>query len=337
MSFIINQENNPEFLNNYLKFEAFISFKSDLTVEEMYTDIRTFFRYLIFTENQDNKEFDIKDFKNIEINNITLSDMENVTNSKIDDFIYFLRYNLDNCAKTRNRKLASLKKLFAYLDNQNLISHNPALHVSRAKVEKRNPKYLNLDESKKLLSDVAKKEHKNSIRNYAITCIFLNCCIRLNELVLIDLTDIKLDERTLRIHGKGNMERIIYLNDAVFEAITKYLEIRPKLNSYYPDKNALFLSNRNQRISKRNVQMIIKEELNSSIDNKDNKYHTHSLRHTGATLMYDENNTDILIIKEILGHKSICSTEIYTHVANKRLKELAMNFNILDIGGNKNE
>lgn len=331
MSFIINQENNPEFLNNYLKFQAYITFKSDLTVEEMYTDIRTFFRYLIYINKKENKEFNIDDFKKIEINEITLSDMEAVTNSTINDFIYFLRYNLDNCAKTRNRKLASIKKLFTYLDNQNLISHNPALNISRAKVEKKQPKYLNLTESKKLLSDVAKKELRNSIRNYTITCVFLNCCIRLNELVLIDLTDIKLDERTIRVHGKGNIERIIYMDDAVLEAITKYLEIRPKLNDYYPDKNALFLSNRNQRISKRNVQMIIKNELNESIDNSDNKYHTHSLRHTGATLMYDENNTNILIIKEILGHKSICSTEIYTHVADKRLKELAMNFNILDI------
>lgn len=338
MSFIINQEKNPEFLNNFLKYQAYITFKSELTVEEMYTDIRTFFRYLIYIKNIENEEFDVEKFKKIEIVNISLSDMEAMTISKINDFIYFLRNKLDNCAKTRNRKLASIKKLFSFLDNQNLISHNPALHVSRAKIEKRQPKYLNLTESKKLLSDTAKKENKNSIRNYAITCIFINCCIRLNELILIDLTDIKLDERTLRIHGKGNLERIIYLDDAVVEAISKYLEIRPKLNDFYPDKKALFLSNRNKRISRRNVQMIIKEELNTSLDNVENKYHTHSLRHTGATLMYDENNTDILIIKEILGHKSICSTEIYTHVADKRLKEIATNFNILDIGGNnKNE
>lgn len=337
MSFLSNQENNPEFLINYLKFQAYITFKSDLTVEEMYTDIRTFFRYLIYSNYQENKNFDIDEFKSIDISNITLSDVDEVTSLKIDDFIYFLRYKLNNCAKTRNRKLSSIKKLFAYLYNQNLISSNPTKSVARAKIEKRQPKYLNLTDSKKLLSNVAKKENNNSIRDYTIICIFLNCCIRLNELVLINLTDIKLDERTLRIHGKGKLERIIYLNDAVLEAITKYLNVRPKLNDYYPDKNALFLSNRKKRISRRTVQKIIKDELNTSIDNSDNRYHTHSLRHTGATLMYNENNTDILIIKEILGHKSICSTEIYTHVADKRLKELAMNFNILDIGGNKNE
>ena len=224
-----------------------------------------------------------------------------------------------------------------YLDNQNLISINPVRNASCAKVEKRHPKYLNLSQSKKLLADSIQAEKKNKIRDYAITCIFLNCCIRANELVLIDLTDVKMDERTIRIHGKGNIDRIIYMDDAVIEAISEYLKVRPNLNKAYPDRNALFLSNRKQRISKRNVQEIIKNELKLSFTDTADKYHTHTLRHTGATLMYDENNTDILIIKEILGHKSICSTEIYTHVANKRLRELMQNFNVLDLGGNKNE
>ena len=123
----------------------------------------------------------------------------------------------------------------------------------------------------------------------------------------------------------------------LYDIINEYLKVRPNLNKAYPDRNALFLSNRKQRISKRNVQDIIKNELNSTFTDSEDKYHTHTLRHTGATLMYDENNTDILIIKEILGHKSISSTEIYTHVDNKRLRELMQNFNVLDLGGNKNE
>lgn len=262
--------------------------------------------------------------------------LSKVTSNTIDEYIYFLKYSLNNSAKTRNRKLASLKKIFSYLDNQNLISINPTRNCCRAKVEKRQPRYLTLTESKQLLSETIKKDNKNTIRNYAITCIFLNCCIRLNELVLIDINDLKLDDRTIKIHGKGNLERIIYLDDAVIEAISEYLNVRPKLNKAYPDYNALFLSNRNKRISKRSVQEIIKNELNTIFEDN-NKYHTHSLRHTGATLMYDENNTDILIIKEILGHKSINSTEIYTHVANKKVKELMLNFNILDLGGTVNE
>lgn len=330
MSFIEYREYNPEFINAFLNYQAFITFKSNSTVDEMYLDIRTFLRYIKYINTSNNKEFKIEEFRKIDIKDLTLQDMNKITFNTINDFIYFLKYSLDNSAKSRNRKLASIKKLFAYLDSQNLINSNPTKNINRAKVEKRQPKYLNLNESKELLSKTIISENKYKTRNYAITCILLNCCIRLNELVSINLGDIKFDERTVKIHGKGNKERILYLNDAVLEAIKKYLEVRPQLNSAYPDYKALFLSNRNQRISRRNVQQIIKNEITHTFNEIKKNIHTHSLRHTGATLMYDINNTDIKVIQEILGHISISSTEIYTHVSDKRLKELMQNFNILD-------
>ena len=330
MSFIEYREYNPEFINTFLNYQAFITFKSNSTVDEMYLDIRTFLRYIKYINTSNNTEFKIEEFRKIDIKDLTLQDMNKITFNTINDFIYFLKYSLDNSAKSRNRKLASIKKLFAYLDSQNLINSNPTKNINRAKVEKRQPKYLNLNESKELLSKTILSENKYKIRNYAITCIFLNCCIRLNELVSINLSDIKFDERTVKIHGKGNKERILYLNDAVLEAIKNYLEIRPQLNAAYPDYKALFLSNRNQRISRRNVQQIIKNEIITTFNEIKKNIHTHSLRHTGATLMYDINNTDIKVIQEILGHISISSTEIYTHVSDKRLKELMQNFNILD-------
>ena len=330
MSFIEYREYNPEFINTFLNYQAFITFKSNSTVDEMYLDIRTFLRYIKYINTSNNTEFKIEEFRKIDIKDLTLQDMNKITFNTINDFIYFLKYSLDNSAKSRNRKLASIKKLFAYLDSQNLINSNPTKNINRAKVEKRQPKYLNLNESKELLSKTILSENKYKIRNYAITCIFLNCCIRLNELVSINLSDIKFDERTVKIHGKGNKERILYLNDAVLEAIKNYLVIRPQLNAAYPDYKALFLSNRNQRISRRNVQQIIKNEIITTFNEIKKNIHTHSLRHTGATLMYDINNTDIKVIQEILGHISISSTEIYTHVSDKRLKELMQNFNILD-------
>ena len=330
MSFIEYQEYNPEFINAFLNYQAFITFKSNSTVDEMYLDIRTFLRYIKYINTSNNTEFKIEEFRKIDIKDLTLQDMNKITFNTINDFIYFLKYSLDNSAKSRNRKLASIKKLFAYLDSQNLINSNPTKNINRAKVEKRQPKYLNLNESKELLSKTILSENKYKIRNYAITCIFLNCCIRLNELVSINLSDIKFEERTVKIHGKGNKERILYLNDAVLEAIKNYLVIRPQLNAAYPDYKALFLSNRNQRISRRNVQQIIKNEIITTFNEIKKNIHTHSLRHTGATLMYDINNTDIKVIQEILGHISISSTEIYTHVSDKRLKELMQNFNILD-------
>ena len=330
MSFIEFREYNPEFLNVFLNYQAFITFKSNSTVDEMYLDIRTFLRYIQYINMPNTREFKKEEFKNIDIKDLTLQDMNKITFHTINDFIYFLKYSLDNDAKTRNRKLASIKKLFAYLDSQNLITSNPTKNINRAKEEKRQPKYLNLNESKELLAKTIQSENKYKTRNYAITCIFLNCCIRLNELVSINLSDIKFDEKTVKIHGKGNKERILYLNDAVLEAIKKYLEIRPQLNRANLDYNALFLSNRNKRISRRNVQQIIKNEITIAFNEIKKNIHTHSLRHTGATLMYDINNTDIKVIQEILGHISISSTEIYTHVSSKRLKELMQNFNILD-------
>lgn len=331
MSFMSYSKNNPEFLNNFLYYQAFITFSSEYTVDEIYFDIRTFFKYLIFKEK--NEDFDINVFRKYEIKDISIEDLKQVTSKTITDYLFFLKYELNNVPKTRNRKLYSIKKLYKYLCNQNLIVYNPTNNLSNGKVEKRIPKYLTLPQSKKLLSDTIKSCNKYKIRNYAITCIFLNCCIRLNELILIDLKDIKLDEKTIKIHGKGNFERIIYLDDAVVEALNEYLKIRPKLSTKNKDYNALFLSNRNQRISRRNVQNIICSELKNSFNEDYKKFHTHSLRHTGATLLYNENDTDILIIKEILGHQSLKSTEVYTHVDNKKLKSLMEKFNILEIGG----
>lgn len=327
MSFIENSNKNPEFLNEFLKYNAFINMHSNYTVDELFLDIRTFFRFLKFNE-QDYTEFNTNNFKNIDISTIALTDMNNITHKDIDNFLYFIRYSLDNSAKTRNRKVASLRKFFKYLDSNNLIQSNPMLNVVSVKTEKRIPKHLTLNESKKLLSNTLKKENKYKNRNYAILCMFINCCIRLNELVQINLTDLKLDEKTLKIHGKGNMDRIIYLDDAVIESLNIYLSERKQI--YSKDRNALFLSNRSTRISRRTVQDIIKSEL-EEFNNDKNKFHTHSLRHTGATLLYNENDTDILIIKEILGHKSLASTEIYTHISSKKMKEYMENSTISSI------
>ena len=137
---------------------------------------------------------------------------------------------------------------------------------------------------------------------------------------------------TLILHGKGNRERIIYLNIATKEAIEEYLEVRTNLPKSNPDYNALFLSERNKRISKRMVQTIIETEFKIIFEKKQQGYHTHTLRHTSATLLYNENAIDIRTIQEMLGHSNLASTEIYTHISNKKLKEFMQNFSILDIG-----
>lgn len=333
MSFMDYQYMNPEFLNNYLKYKRYIEYYAQSTIDEAYYDLRTYFRYLKL-KNDEILNIDtitIEEFKLIQIKDITLDDIRTTNPKMIEEFIYFLRYTLENDVKTRNRKLASIKKFYEYLANNNMISYNPTLSIKSARVGKKQPKYLNLEESKKLLSQTISSNQRFKIRNYAITCLFLNCGIRASELVNIDLTDFKLDEMTLKIKGKGNKERMLYLNKATLEAITEYLKIRPDLKRNNVDYNALFISKQNKRISKRNVQEIIVQELTTLFNENPKGYHTHTLRHSLATLLYDENNTDIMVIKKILGHESLSATEVYTHISNSKMKEIMENCTISSI------
>lgn len=254
----------------------------------------------------------------------------------------FLSNTLNNDIKTRNRKLTSAKKFFEYLETNNYTNINPAMNIIAGRVNKRIPKYLNLNQSKQLLANTIKSNSKYKIRNYAITCIFLNCSLRVSELIGINLSDIKIDksEQTLKIRGKGNKERLIYLNAAACEAIICYLKERPNLGKDNKDYNALFISGQYRRISKRAVQTIIKNELVEMLDEETSKceYHTHTLRHTGATLLYNEKDVNIFVLKRILGHNSLDATQIYTHVSNEKLKYIMQNCAISNIleknGGN---
>lgn len=326
MSFLKYQKQTPEFLNNYLKYRAFIEFKSKTTINETYFDLRTLLRYIkvLLTDKDKLNTITPDEFKKISIIDITITDMSKVTTNNLEKYIIFLANTLNNDAKTRNRKLTSTKKFFEYLEVNNLININPVRNITSGKVEKRIPKYLNLNESKRLLANTIKSDCRFKIRNYAIICIFLNCSLRLSELTAINLSDFKIDnsEKTLRIHGKGNKERIIYLNAAVCEAITCYLEVRPALGKDNKDHNALFISGQNKRISNRTIQTIIKTELLALLNENPykDKYHTHTLRHTGATLLYNEKDINIFVLKRILGHESLEATEIYTHVSDQKLK-----------------
>lgn len=338
MSFLNKQKESPEFLNNYLKYKRYIESGAQTTTDEAYYDLKTLFRYVKLELNDEKRLQSISkdDFRKIDISDVTIADLGQMKRSDLENYMCFLSNVLENDSKTRNRKLASTKRLYEYLEVNNLISGNPTLNMECARTEKRLPVHLTLNQSKQLLSNIIKSDVKNKERNYAITCIFLNCGLRLSELVGINLSDLKIDssEKTIRIRGKGNKERILYLDDAVCEAIELYLKVRPKIGKDNPDYNALFLSSMKKRISKRTVQVLIKAALNElfkdSDENEKRKYHTHSLRHTSPTLLYEEKDVNIFVLKRILGHESLEATQIYTHVSNKKLKELMLNFNILN-------
>lgn len=148
--------------------------------------------------------------------------------------------------------------------------------------------------------------------------------MRLSELVGINLKDIDFSEYKLNVIGKGNKERTIYLNNACMDAIKNYLSVRPKDGIRFSSKDALFLSERKERISNRTVQYIVKQEFRLAGIDPD-KYSVHKLRHTAATLMYKYGNVDIRALQELLGHESISTTEIYTHVDNEQIRAAVEN------------
>ena len=261
-----------------------------------------------------------KDLKQISIRNMSLETVSKITLDDIHSFLFYLTNTYNSKAATRARKVSSIRVFFNYLCNKaGLIEKNPAQNLETPKLDKRIPKYLTLDDSKKLLEAVNDMDDRNKERDYAIITLFLNCGMRLSELVGINIKDINFNDQKLNVIGKGNKERTIYLNSACMNAVNKYLAVRPHDNVKYDSKDALFLSERRERISNRTVQYIVKQELKrAGLDT--NKYSVHKLRHTAATLMYKYGNVDIRALQELLGHESISTTEIYTHVDNSQIR-----------------
>ena len=312
---MISTEGNPEFLNSFLDYTTTILNKSPNTIKEYNYDLNRFLKYLMYHLRLTTE----KNLDDIDIHSMTLETMNKVTLDDIHAYLFYLTNTFDSKPATRARKAASIRVFFKYLAQKGMISQNPAMNLESPKLGKRMPKYLSLDDSKKLLEVANNTNDRNNERDFAIITLFLNCGIRLSELVGINIKDIVFSEDKLNVIGKGNKERTIYLNKACVNAINSYLAVRPKTGIKSGSEDALFLSERLERISRRTVQYIVKQELlKAGLDA--NKYSVHKLRHTAATLMYQYGNVDIRALQELLGHESISTTQIYTHVNNEQVR-----------------
>ncbi len=292
-----------DFLKNYL---TVAKGRSALTVSEYYYDLRDIFKFI----KRDKFNIKIDDYKELNISDLDLDFFKSVTTDELYEYLFAH----SNKSVSRARKISSMKTFFNYLCNiKKVIDKNPCVGLEGPKLESRLPKYLQLDEALSLLHSVSGEFQE---RDTAILTIFLNCGLRLSELVNINLCDIKGD--TLTIIGKGNKERSIYLNDACKKAIKEYLVVRPV--DKVKDKNALFLSKQNKRISPRMVELMVKKYIQlAGLDTR--KYTPHKLRHTAATLMHKYGNVDVLTLQQILGHESIATTQIYTHIDREDVKQ----------------
>jgi len=324
---MINRIENPEFLNSFLDYSITILNKSPNSIKEYNYDLMMFLKFMKMhfglTKETEMCNITIKDFSVDLLKKITLDD--------IHAFIYYLAINNNSKPATRARKISTIRIFFNYLaTKEKIIEINPAQNLETPKKEQRIPKYLTLEESQKLLNITANEDSKYKERDLAIITLFLNCGMRLSELVGININDITFSDSKLTVIGKGNKERTIYLNNACMNSIKSYLAVRPTEGVKHDSKNsnkALFLSERKERISNRTVQYIVDKELTrAGLDTR--KFSVHKLRHTAATLMYKYGEVDIRALQELLGHKSISTTEIYTHVDNDQVRN-AINQNPL--------
>ena len=320
MNFIISEQ--PFVYKEFLMYMQTIRGKSAGTISEYALDLSIFFKFMSRHLKIDNSE------KSIDEIDISLLDYDFVKKIQLTDIYEYLSYMntvRKNSAATRARKVACLRSYFKYMHGKaKYIDDNPTKELESPKLKQSLPNYLTLEECKKLLDTVLK--NSNGYRDYAIITLFLNCGMRLSELVGINLNDIKND--TLVVTGKGNKERTIYLNNACIQAIAKYMKERPIDN--VKDKNALFLSSRNQRISNKTIQFLVKKYIQlAGLDTT--RFSTHKLRHTAATLMYRDGNTDLRTLQEILGHEHLSTTQIYTHVNDEQQKNAMKNNPLADI------
>ena len=308
---LYEMKNTAPVLRDFINYNLVVKGKSQLTVQEYYTDLRTFFRYIKILRNIAN---DSEDFEKIDISDIDIDLIKTITLTDVYEFLNFCINDRSNNSTTLARKTSSLRTFFKYLTNKvNLIDINPLEILDTPKIKKSLPQYLTLEESVRLLEAV---DGPNKARDYCILTLFLNCGMRLSELCNINLTDIR-DNRTVCITGKGNKERTIHLNEACVNAINDYLQVRP--HEGVVDKDALFISRLGKRISNKTVQHIVYTTLDKA-GLSGRGLSTHKLRHTAATLMYQYGDVDIRVLKDLLGHENLNTTEIYTHLSNKELK-----------------
>lgn len=318
----------PQTIKDFIYYEQIVKARSELTVKNYYVDIRTFFRYFKVQKNRAS----MNEFNKISISDITDDDIKSVDLQFVQEFLYYTKTQRGNEQKARYRKAVALRQFFKFLtNNKNMFKVSPLANLELPSPKPALPKFLTLEQSLEMLTHIDTPDKK---RDYCMVVFFLNCGMRLSELVGIDLKDIKKTKDTdgneiytLKVLGKGSKERVIYLNSACVDAYKDYLAP----DNADPDSrkaagcrdmsartDALFLSRLNKRISNRRVQQIIEGCFKScGLDNLG--LSVHKLRHTAATLMY-QNGVDVRVLKDVLGHENLNTTQIYTHVSDKQME-----------------
>ena len=320
----------PPILKNYANYLQAIKGNAEKTICEYLLDLRTFLRF----KEMKKKDEDLsrEDFEKIDVSNITIDDINEIDTQMIIDFLAYTKFERNNNSTTRNRKLSSLKSFYHYAyDTKHLTDKNPTHEIDGIRKAKTLPKDLSVEESVRLLEAVREDTESRTVqRDYSIIALFLNTGMRLSELVGLNLESFDSELSFVKVRGKGDKERIIYLNSAARDAVLSYLQIRLDPRFIRTSDRAFFLSARQQRISAKTVQWMVYKYLDRA-DLGYKNLSVHKLRHTAATLMYQSGKVDIRVLKDVLGHEQLNTTQIYTHVVSRNLEEAMQNNPLADV------
>ena len=286
----------------------------------MEKEINNFIEYLKYQRNY--SDFTCNNYKKDlnEYNSFILSNKINYKNMDYNDAKEYVIYlNKKNDAKsTISRKLSSLRTFYKYLVLNNKVKSNPFLLVSSPKKEKRIPKFINYNNMEEILN-VPNIKTKEGQRERVILEVLYASGVRVSELVNIKLKDIDFSNKNILIFGKGSKERLVSFGDYALEYINLYLKEGRNLLLDGVKSDYLIVGKKSEKLTTRRVEQII-DDIIKRTSIKLN-ITPHMFRHTFATHLLD-NGCDLLVVQELLGHASLSSTEIYTHVSNEHLREV---------------
>lgn len=315
----IKMDEMPPALARYLSYKLSIQGAAEKTVYEYGLDLANFFRYVF-------RKFADAD-GNLNLSLITDEQIATITTQNIYEYLLHTATVLQNGNSARARKLCAIRGFFKFLSSkEKCIPTNPAKDIDSPRIKQALPKFLSLDESRALLNAVKEFGDKNIKRDFAIITLFLNCGMRVSELAGVSLGDFSSDFSQLIVTGKGNKQRLIYLNGACVSALKAYLAERQGIPC--KDEGALFVSRNHRRLSVKTIQWLVYKYLKLA-GMEEKAYSVHKLRHTAATLMYQTGKVDVRVLKDILGHEQLNTTQIYTHVSDEGMKN-AMSQNPLN-------
>lgn len=273
-----------EYVYKFLDYLKYERGFSDYTIKSYSTDLKEFY------------EFSKKDTVNIEL---------------VRKYLRYL-YEKNYSNRSISRKVSSLKSYFKYLEGEGIIKDNFMRLISNPKLEKTLPNYLNYQDLEKLLN-FPDRNNKYGLRDALILEMLYSSGVRVSELANMKLKDIDFEDKKILVLGKGNKERYVYYGSKCDSLLKKYLDMD------HMDSPYLFIGKRKDRLNEREIRLIVTESAKKAGINIHVTPHT--LRHTYATHMLNE-GADLKSVGDLLGHESLSTTQIYTHISNERLRQI---------------